>query len=57
MICYLRCVPVCDDIRLQKYIYACDKRDVKYIAITWDRLRKNQKEDRDSFLKTDPMRP
>jgi len=38
MICYLRCQPISEDIRLKKYIQACKKRKVNYLAFTWDRL-------------------
>lgn len=41
MICFLRCATVNDDIRLKKYIQACESREINFFALTWDRLRKN----------------
>ena len=38
MICYLRTSAANYDIRLRKYISACQQSNTPYIAITWDRL-------------------
>jgi glycosyltransferase involved in cell wall biosynthesis len=45
MICFLRCAPVSEDIRLRKYTEACKSRDVNFFAITWDRMKRAVKED------------
>ncbi|WP_426279032.1 glycosyltransferase [Chryseobacterium sp. S-02] len=45
MICFLRCAPVSEDIRLRKYTEACRSRDVSFFAITWDRMKRSVKED------------
>ncbi len=37
MICFLRASTVQYDVRLQKYIKACENRGVPYLALTWDR--------------------
>ena len=42
MICYLRTSAASFDIRLQKYILACQQSNTPYIAITWDRLMHNK---------------
>lgn len=38
MICFLRTSAAGFDIRLKKYIQACEKTDTPYMAITWNRL-------------------
>ncbi|MCC8424862.1 hypothetical protein [Mucilaginibacter sp. UR6-11] len=44
MICFLRCAPVNADIRLKKYIQACQSRDINFFALTWDRLGEGTQE-------------
>ena len=39
MICYLRASTVQYDVRLQKYIQACEETHTPYIAFTWDRVQ------------------
>lgn len=38
MICYLRSSTIQYDVRLQKYILACQKAKTPYVAFTWDRV-------------------
>lgn len=45
MICFLRCAPINEDIRLRKYTEACKSRSVNFFAITWDRMKRGVKED------------
>lgn len=45
MVCFLRCAPVSEDIRLRKYTEACEERNVDFFAITWDRMKRGVKED------------
>lgn len=45
MICFLRCAPVSEDIRLRKYTEACESRSVSFFAITWDRMKRAVKKD------------
>lgn len=44
MICFLRCATVNEDVRLRKYIQACEIRNVDFFAITWNRLGNKSKE-------------
>lgn len=39
MVCFIRTSTIEFDVRLQKYVMACAKQGVPYIALTWDRLR------------------
>lgn len=45
MICFLRCATVNEDVRLRKYIQACESRKVSFFAITWNRLGIQNKKD------------
>ncbi len=40
-IAFLRCTTVNEDVRLRKYLGACEKEGIEYSAFTWDRLGKN----------------
>ena len=42
MICFLRCAPISEDIRLRKYIQACESREIIFFALTWNRLCRNK---------------
>jgi glycosyltransferase involved in cell wall biosynthesis len=44
MICFLRCATVNEDVRLRKYIQACESRDLSFFALTWNRLNVPYKE-------------
>lgn len=38
MICFLRCATVNEDVRLRKYLQACESRNLSFFALTWNRL-------------------
>lgn len=40
-IVFLRCSTVNEDVRLRKYLIACENEGIEYSAFTWDRLNKN----------------
>jgi glycosyltransferase involved in cell wall biosynthesis len=55
MICFLRCASVNEDVRLRKYIEAAKKREVSFLAITWDRLGISVREEYEiQFTKKSP---
>lgn len=44
MICFLRCATVKEDVRLRKYLQACESRNLSFFALTWNRLGVDSKE-------------